>query len=95
MDAAQLQVKLRHEPRARADRFEAEYLAQGSRAREKRGRPLGFEAQSGLAPGGVPPREGPNAQGLMPLLKPSEFTRRPKRRCAARSALPCSSGSGT
>lgn len=79
MDAAQLQLKLRHEPKASVDKIEADYLAQ-SKMKEKSKRPLGFEAQPGLAPGGVPPREGPNAQGQMPLLKPSEF-RRNKRRC--------------
>lgn len=99
VDAAQLQLKLRHEPKASVDKIEADYLAQ-SKMKEKSKRPLGFEAQPGLAPGGVPPREGPNAQGQMPLLKPSEF-RRNKRRCDCacgsvqrkRLQLPCVQGS--
>ncbi len=43
IDAQQLQIKLRHEPRPAAEGIEAEYLA-AARAKPGR-RPLGFEVR--------------------------------------------------
>ena len=68
----------------------ADCLLQANRARGQSKRPIGFEAQPGLAPGGLPPKEGPNVLGQMPLLKPHEFRRTKGRRCAPSPPPPSS-----
>lgn len=77
IDAHQLQLNLRHLPRASADKIEADYLAH---SRSKMKRPLGFEGQTGLAPGGVMPTEGPLPDGGLALLQPHEYKRPAKRK---------------